>query len=1141
MRKSSNLRQSLASAQSNEASNESSPATMTIKTRRVSFANKKHVKEFCDSVEQGTLWDNTYEETDSSQIKNSHNSNNCEQTNVGEQGSEPLNQYGNKSVQPFPQIGDSNVIQQGSPFNIDTELERVERTVKKWEDMRHTSVSGIGSSPETRNTKKFNDILKDTSTEMDETAPVSSLLQSAANDSNLLSNREGTNESLEKVTIYHDISMDFTRAAHHVSNFEKHQNILYDQGNTTKTAIFRDEPMDFTEAVCNAAERDDHRNMIYEKENITKTTIFRDKSMDFTEVVCNAAERDDHRNMIYEKENITKTTIFRDKSMDFTEVVHSVPKLDGYRNVIYENENTTKTTIFHDESMDFTKVVRNVSEIHGHRNMIYEKENPEKTTIFHDKSVDFTEVVASNVPSFEKHQSVIRNKENTEKTMIFHDESVDFTGAIQNRKLMNISENSNTLLASPQSKEDSIADFSTATNCQNVNMLEATQKTKVFPDDSMEFTAAVSSQIAPENHENYRFLGPVHLEDKENIPQKNSVLLDEEHCPVDKENYFPGHTKMCSRGTEIRKPRIKSIQILKFPDSEHCKQVYKDSSKSRETCCSGDLADMSGIKPLSRVHEHPTSNIVRSENSEKRGSAMLTSDEMEFTSPIPTSILKSHSNFENIEVGGIGVEKNQESNNDISNKKEFLPSGMYVMRKRSPDNVSGMSAKPLSPGIQMSLEKNAQMNPESIIIGNENMELTVIESSPSKYDLDFSDKLLEKRHFSQVCPNFDISDVPPFCSENDHENFDEQMPTADLYSRKEASFVSTENMSTKSSNSLLSASESFDKLHSAAIKLHENEELSLQNETCNVSMSIENVDQQNNENIMTTKINQSCSNGHMVVQDIDGSYLILGCSVSDASIATEVSNPHINSSESKEVGNPGRLIVEREPLKPDSFSILKETIENLSKRSETIWSIKRMDEKVVAFNFLSKAIVLVVRLEQISDPEVTGTIKRIEFLSQLVRKEADPGLTLTHDLVLGELDAASLSQLFKTYEEIPQLLEDVSSRVKVGMEFQFSLDHLRNHNVMEFEGNRLTFLADTRDIKGGIMVNVIIEMKQFKEINPNDITVVCLLGGEKIKKSDIQQLVMNIKRDQHFLQLYMNDVQHYLDLSEETGARTAIV
>ncbi|XP_029156011.1 uncharacterized protein LOC114928819 [Nylanderia fulva] len=34
--------------------------------RRVSFAEKKHVKEFCHSVEQGTVWDNTYEEHDCS-------------------------------------------------------------------------------------------------------------------------------------------------------------------------------------------------------------------------------------------------------------------------------------------------------------------------------------------------------------------------------------------------------------------------------------------------------------------------------------------------------------------------------------------------------------------------------------------------------------------------------------------------------------------------------------------------------------------------------------------------------------------------------------------------------------------------------------------------------------------------------------------------------------------------------------------------------------------------------------------------------------------------------------------------------------------------------------------------------------------
>ncbi|XP_044007745.1 putative uncharacterized protein DDB_G0277255 [Aphidius gifuensis] len=42
--------------------------------RRVSFAGKKHVKEFCESNFQGTVWDNTYEESDSSHMKTSQTS-----------------------------------------------------------------------------------------------------------------------------------------------------------------------------------------------------------------------------------------------------------------------------------------------------------------------------------------------------------------------------------------------------------------------------------------------------------------------------------------------------------------------------------------------------------------------------------------------------------------------------------------------------------------------------------------------------------------------------------------------------------------------------------------------------------------------------------------------------------------------------------------------------------------------------------------------------------------------------------------------------------------------------------------------------------------------------------------------------------
>ncbi|XP_043508666.1 putative leucine-rich repeat-containing protein DDB_G0290503 [Frieseomelitta varia] len=51
------------------SSNENSPTTTTKIKRRVSFAEKKHVKEFCNSLEQGTVWNNTYEENDLSNLK----------------------------------------------------------------------------------------------------------------------------------------------------------------------------------------------------------------------------------------------------------------------------------------------------------------------------------------------------------------------------------------------------------------------------------------------------------------------------------------------------------------------------------------------------------------------------------------------------------------------------------------------------------------------------------------------------------------------------------------------------------------------------------------------------------------------------------------------------------------------------------------------------------------------------------------------------------------------------------------------------------------------------------------------------------------------------------------------------------------
>ncbi|OAD55690.1 hypothetical protein WN48_04343, partial [Eufriesea mexicana] len=62
-------RQPLQNLNFNSSSNENSPTITSKIKRRVSFAEKKHVKEFCNSLEQGTVWDNTYEEHDISNLK----------------------------------------------------------------------------------------------------------------------------------------------------------------------------------------------------------------------------------------------------------------------------------------------------------------------------------------------------------------------------------------------------------------------------------------------------------------------------------------------------------------------------------------------------------------------------------------------------------------------------------------------------------------------------------------------------------------------------------------------------------------------------------------------------------------------------------------------------------------------------------------------------------------------------------------------------------------------------------------------------------------------------------------------------------------------------------------------------------------
>lgn len=63
-------------------------------------------------------------------------------------------------------------------------------------------------------------------------------------------------------------------------------------------------------------------------------------------------------------------------------------------------------------------------------------------------------------------------------------------------------------------------------------------------------------------------------------------------------------------------------------------------------------------------------------------------------------------------------------------------------------------------------------------------------------------------------------------------------------------------------------------------------------------------------------------------------------------------------------------------------------------------------------------------------------------------------MSLAHSLIMKKVEAASFMRSCRSYEDIPELLDFVTTEVKLGMDFMFELDHLRNLNVMGIHGNR---------------------------------------------------------------------------------------
>ncbi|XP_014214555.1 uncharacterized protein LOC106643800 [Copidosoma floridanum] len=218
----------------------------------------------------------------------------------------------------------------------------------------------------------------------------------------------------------------------------------------------------------------------------------------------------------------------------------------------------------------------------------------------------------------------------------------------------------------------------------------------------------------------------------------------------------------------------------------------------------------------------------------------------------------------------------------------------------------------------------------------------------------------------------------------------------------------------------------------------------------------------------------------------------------------------------------------KETLSP--FEQLTEDLKSFEKRDDCIWSVRKIDTKLIAIDFISKSLVIVIKLTEAKRSDSTKDIEKIEVISRVSVESKNVLMKIVHNILLSKLNPSDMLDKYKVFEDVLLLLEFVSSEVIFAMKFMFDLEKLNALNLLDIDERRVIFMASSR--KANIILKLSVALKSFSDIGPDDIDVICILGDVRI--NDVKQLVVNIRRDYKFLSRYIKDVKDYITLMEES-------
>ncbi|XP_012152585.1 uncharacterized protein LOC100883122 isoform X2 [Megachile rotundata] len=1201
-------RQALQNLNINSSSSENSPATTSKFKRRVSFAEKKHVKEFCNSVEQGTVWDTTYEEHDLSNLK-IPGTFNQEEHNVHIAHKENIvvcNEENNMQV---------------------TYKEMIEEDLStKDSDLRCINITdGIKSNDPLLSQIKINlqlendnDIFKTTISCRNSKENLSDKISeiSRLNLNNIDSN------NLDTISVQ-DVPMDFTEIVCHAMYYD----INYVQNNKLEKPL-QNMSMELTQPISscvNMLQNSQQEQNIGELNCVSqldKSEAIADQctSMETTVAVPSTiiTNTTDRVNLSIYSPN-DKIKRFNNISMEITTPVPSV--LSTIEQSATNNESETcgsglmayinnKTTIFHDTSMEITNVVKTKTNKYldcqldeRDRLTATEETNSQcdnEKTILSNISIEMTATVPANIHSITESQEkkeancnvtnvfIGNNFQNVmfdvdgckpsvdlDKTKICDNELMEFTEGITIWPKSNLANNEPIQNSFPNQWNNDGED-------ENINLiLNNSQKvksdidyykepisanqTKVYDNEAMEFTEAITvspktnlinsklvqnsspSQWNNNNKDNdinstsnniticqnnlmtsAKMVSPSGIKDNfekvtddyesnsnnqdtiktsscSNMSMEITEAVMALQCHLPTENPFINGTYI-TESTLIENVENKDKHSINStaPNDDVLKDLVVSSSLNsgsilnKETHITDNFSQCFGKMTAEIPVSTETENFVNVTN-------MALLESMQADVDVSTSKIINTPNVDLIESG--------KQNTDVSSKENIREKTYTltpVLNEPSSIVISEISQNELSSHKQL---QNVISNPRRTYVIQP---LNTIDHYCNKDDSETTNNINNEIKNDSFCYTSNDSRNCAHSSLNGIESLkDFQNNEVDHLTEQDVIFFSNtvEELNTITPPSFVCMNDSLDlntsvdtckEANSDSDKIKISQTIELENISKN-KYSLEDVSDFH-ENILKAdqvptvqieKVNENCLN-----DDLRSSLKSHDC-LEKSAITTEF----------------------------DPFSSLMNKLRICAESDKIIWEVyhENIEKNLFVIGFISSSLLVIIYLKDHCDAISDQPIKEIKICSRL-RDDADALISMVHRVILEKLDTQVLIDLCENSEDIFSLLNYISKEVKLAMDFMFDVERMRDVTLMEITGDSISFIAFGK--KKDIILRVTVDIKPFDKIESKDISIYCKLGS--VREEDVKRLIKNIKRDHKFLRRFINDVNDYIYLMEES-------